>query len=262
MSLVVRAAVSISVLVLILSRISLDDLATRAQAAAFAPLAAALALILLSALLVSVRWRLAAAGVGLALPLPLAVRGAFLGFFGGQLLPSSLGADVLRGWVATTQVGQLPRVTLSLVADRLMGLFGACALVALSFGALAATAVLAAGAILAFFLPVAPPPMLGAGALSVVIHGAAVAAAAITAAAYGIDPSLSLWLAIVPVSVIASAVPVSINGWGVRESVFVALGAGLGVAAADALLVSLTLGVLNIFASLPGAYLLARSPRP
>ena len=257
----IRAAISIAVLVLILSHISLDDLVTRAKAGTFPPLAAALALLLVNMLLVSVRWHLVAKAVGLALPLPIAVRGAFLGFFGGQLLPSALGVDLLRGWVATNQVGQLPRVTLSLFADRMVGLFGAGVLVALSFGAMTAAAVLAAGALLAFLLPVAPQPMLGAAGIGVVIHGTAVAAAAITAAAYGIDSSPSLWLAIVPVSVIACGVPISINGWGVREGVFVALGASLGLAAADALLVSLTVGVLNVFASLPGAYVLARSPR-
>jgi len=88
------------------------------------------------------------------------------------------------------------------------------------------------------------------------IHAIGVLAAALTAAAYGVDASLAVWFSIIPVSLIATAVPISINGWGVREAVIVALAAGHGIAAADALVVSITLGVLNVVASLPGAYLL------
>ena len=82
-----------------------------------------------------------------------------------------------------------------------------------------------------------------------------------SAAAYGIDASLAIWFAIIPMSVIASAIPISINGWGVRESVIVALAAQQGVPQVDALLVSLTIGTLNVLASLPGAYLLLREQR-
>jgi hypothetical protein len=58
------------------------------------------------------------------------------------------------------------------------------------------------------------------------------------------------------------AVPVSINGWGVREAVVVTLAGTHGVAAPDALLVSVTLGLLNTLASLPGAVLLLLHDRP
>jgi hypothetical protein len=82
-----------------------------------------------------------------------------------------------------------------------------------------------------------------------------VLAAALSAVAYGVDGSLRVWFSIIPVSLIVCAVPVSINGWGVREAVIVGLAAGHGIAGADALMVSVTLGLLNIAASLPGAYL-------
>jgi hypothetical protein len=78
----------------------------------------------------------------------------------------------------------------------------------------------------------------------------------VTAAAYGVDASLATWVSIIPVALIACAVPLSINGWGVREAVIVALAAGQGIPEADALAVSLTLGVLNLAACLPGAYFL------
>ncbi len=86
-------------------------------------------------------------------------------------------------------------------------------------------------------------------------------AAALVADAYGVEASLELWLCIIPLSVIASAMPISINGWGIREAVVVALATTMGVSAADALLVSMTLGVLNLIASLPGALLMLQRGR-
>ena len=283
MLLLLRAAVSISILAVILSRVSIDEVLLRAKGGALAHLAAALLLVFAMAMLVALRWRLLAAWLGLAVPGRLAVRAVFVGLFGGQLLPSVVGTDVLRGFVLARHTGRLQRVAASLIADRLVALFAACLLLMLSYaslGLLAPAAVLLSGAaFLAFLLastgsvrrvfgvqPVEgvtlqPKPILAAIVVAFVIHSIAVLAAALTAAAYGIDASLRIWLPIVPLSVIASAVPISINGWGVRETVIVALGAGYGLVAADALLVSLTLGALNLVASLPGAYLMLRAPR-
>ncbi|HUG79483.1 MAG TPA: lysylphosphatidylglycerol synthase transmembrane domain-containing protein [Burkholderiales bacterium] len=294
-----RAGISASILVLVLSRTSLEDLAARAKGTAPAPLTAALALVVLMALLVSVRWRLLARWMGLRLPSRLAARAVFLGLFGGQVLPSAIGTDLLRGWVVAARTGRIPSVAASVVADRLVALFAACLLLFVSYpslsqlpaplaGVLAPAAFLASGVVLLVFLlgctrtlrPVlgirmrlleelnavgglklAPGPILAAIAVAVVIHAIAVVAAASTAAAYGVNASLMVWLSIIPLSVIASALPVSINGWGVREAVIVALAAGHGVPQVEALLVSLTLGALNVVASLPGAYLLLKQPR-
>jgi glycosyltransferase 2 family protein len=286
----VRAAVSISILVLILHRTSLEHLAARAAGAAPALLAAALVLAMLMALLVALRWRALAQWLGLAVPAALAVRAVFLGLFAGQLLPSTLGTDLLRGWAVARHTGRIECVAASLVADRLVGLFAACVLLALSypwlsealarFADIVVPAALAvSGAVLLAFVLACTgvvrsrwvgavegavlrlTPILVAIAVALVIHGIAVLTAALTAAAYGAALSLGMWLAIIPVSVIACAVPVSINGWGVREGVIVALAAGYGMPAPDALLVSLTLGVLNALASLPGGYVLLRQPR-
>lgn len=294
-----RAAVSVSILVLIVSRTPLEDLVARAKGGTLVPLIAALLLVLLMAVLVTLRWRLLASSLGLAVPTTLAVRAVFLGLFGGQLLPSTVGTDVLRGWVVARQIGRIHCVAASVIADRLVALFAACLLLVLSYpslsqipapfaGLLAPVAVLVSGAVLLAFLlactgalkrvlgiqiaflrelnaidgvMLQTKPILIAIVVAVLIHVIAIVAAAMTAAAYGIDTSLMIWLSIIPVSVIACAIPVSINGWGVREAVIVALAAGYGVPQADALLVSLTLGALNVVVSLPGAYLLLYQPR-
>jgi hypothetical protein len=98
-------------------------------------------------------------------------------------------------------------------------------------------------------------------AVGLAIHALAVVAASLVARAYGVEPSLGVWVSIIPLSFLASAMPVSIGGWGVREGAIILLAAPLGVPPAEALLVSLTIGVLNVVASLPGALVLLRSHR-
>jgi hypothetical protein len=260
-SALLRGAVSAAILAVLLWRTPLDEVLARAAGAAPAPLAAALALVLLMYLLVSVRWRLVARALGEALPAGAALRAVFLGLFGGQLLPTTVGADLVRGWAAARHLGSLPRAAASIVADRLVGLVGVCILLAAVSALLGAAALAISGALLAgflFFLKLKPPPLPIAGAIGLAfgIHVLHVFASALSAAAYGIDSSAALWFAVLPAAIIACAVPVSINGWGVREAVVVTLAGTHGVAAPDALLVSVTLGLLNTAASLPGAVLL------
>jgi uncharacterized membrane protein YbhN (UPF0104 family) len=273
---ILRLSVSLSIIAVILSRVSIRDMLARAASGAPLYLAGALALMLLSIVLVALRWRLLAHWLGMAMSIGLAVRALFLAVFGGQVLPSALGADVLRGWLLARKTNGVARVVASLVADRLVALFAACLLLLISDRAIARLlpmfapyvaplAVLGVGAILLAFLAWlrrasvldAPArqakPLLLAMAIAVVVQGAAVATAALVATAYSMNGTLALWVSVVPLSVILSSIPISVNGWGVREATIVALAAPLGVAPADALLVSVTLGALNVLASLPGA---------
>lgn len=270
-----RLAVSASILAAILARISLPHPASRASDHAALYLAAALVIAMVSIVLVALRWRLLARWLGLAMPALLAVRALFLGVFGAQLLPSALGTDLLRGWLVARQVQGAGRIAASVIGDRLVALFAVCLLFTLanpvprqlpaSYAALLGPgAVLATGAILLVFLlgcrqrPRAAP-LLGALGLALVVHALSVVIAALAARAYGVDASLRLWVSVVPLAVIASALPISINGWGVREATIVALAAPLGVSATDALLVSITIGALNMIASLPGALVMLRA---
>jgi uncharacterized membrane protein YbhN (UPF0104 family) len=58
---------------------------------------------------------------------------------------------------------------------------------------------------------------------------------------------------IVPLSLLATAIPISIGGWGVRESAFVTGFWLVGVSAPDALALSVLFGILNLLVRLPGA---------
>jgi hypothetical protein len=274
------------VLAVILSRVSVGDIVARAAGGNPLYLAAVLALALLSFVLVALRWRLLARSLDLIVPVGVAVRAQFVAMFGGQVLPSAIGIDVLRGWAVTPHAGDVSRVVASLMADRLVALFAACLLALPSLGGLVGPPVLAGwvgpswvarllgpaavlaagGALLAFTVglrrlegvaPRSRPIGLAIG-MALGTHATAVMMAVLAAAAYRVDSSLILWFSVIPVSIIVSAIPVSLNGWGVREGAIVVLAGPLGVPAPEALLVSMTLGVLSMLASLPGAVVLLR----
>lgn len=297
-SLVLRAAISLSILAIILPRVSSDALVLRLSKASFVDLGVVWLLFVGMAVLAALRWRALARWLGLPLPARLAVRAVFLGLFGGQVLPSSIGGDIARGWVVGRQTGRIGIVAASIAADRLAGFCGASLLLGFAYAFLVpggvplpglivfAAAVVSAAILLVFLAGCARwlkglrkkvaalyrplsnwemaekgcAPLAFALAIALAIHATATVAAALSAAAYGIESSLATWLGIIPVAVIAAALPVSINGWGVREGVVVALGAAYGLGSADALLVSLTLGLGNMLASLPAVYFLLRAP--
>lgn len=294
--LLLRVGVSASILALILSRIPTQELLGRVKGGAPVYLAAALLLVLLIVVLVALRWRLLANWLGLAVPIRLAVRAVFLGFFASQILPSTVGADLVRGYMLVRHTAAIRRVAASVIADRLVGLFALCLLLVLFnpvlsqlpapyAGLVAPGALLASGAVLLAFLlactgikvganvrllrrlhelgtidgvRLEARPICGSVAVGLAIHALAVVTAALVAQAYGVESSLGVWVSIIPLSLLASAVPVSISGWGVREGAIILLAGPLGVPPAEALLVSLTIGVLNAVASLPGAFVLLR----
>ena len=98
--------------------------------------------------------------------------------------------------------------------------------------------------------------------LSFLVHG--LTAASVALLAWGLDLSVSFvsCLLVMPAVILVTTLPISIAGWGVRESAMVG-GFGLvGVAAGDALALSVLFGLAQIAVALPGgAIWLAGRPR-
>lgn len=57
-----------------------------------------------------------------------------------------------------------------------------------------------------------------------------------------------------PIIILVTAIPISINGWGIREFTMVYLGALFGFAESDTFLISICLGIVSILLSLPGLW--------
>lgn len=71
--------------------------------------------------------------------------------------------------------------------------------------------------------------------------------------ALNVDVTFLELVVIVPLTVLASRLPISLDGLGVQEGLYVALFALIGISAADALLVSATIRVSNLLSCLPWA---------
>lgn len=75
-----------------------------------------------------------------------------------------------------------------------------------------------------------------------------------TALAYGLGIAVDLgaFMVLVPPAILASLVPLSFAGWGVREGAMIALLGSIGIVPEEALALSVAFGVLLLIGSLPG----------
>jgi uncharacterized membrane protein YbhN (UPF0104 family) len=108
-----------------------------------------------------------------------------------------------------------------------------------------------------------PPVIARALLLAVANTLLRVAVVVAAGAAVGISLPLPAWLVAVPVVILAMWLPASVGGFGPREAAFVALLGLHGVPGADALALSILIGILGIAAELPGLFvLLVPQPAP
>ncbi|WP_353858950.1 lysylphosphatidylglycerol synthase transmembrane domain-containing protein [Azospirillum formosense] len=246
---------------------------------------------LLAVVFAGERWRDALHAAGERVSRWLAIRLMFTSLFFGQVLPGALGGDVVRGWLTYRGGASSTAVVVALVLDRLLALTGCILLLFLGLPHLVATAppsvawagpaavfLLALGLVAGLQVDRMPLPdflmrppvraaraqvarlrgaLLSRMALVGLAHSAAVhlcTIVAVIAYAHALDiPMRPLdALAVVPMTIFAAALPISLNGWGVREGAFVAGFALYGLGATEALALSLMIGLSVTVSSLPG----------
>ena len=235
---------------------------------------------------------LRASAVTRHVPYWLSLRASYLGLFLGQILPGAVGGDVVRAWIAYRQGLRPGVVLASVMVDRLSAVLGLVAMCVLSFGSiikrggadLGWSAGLAAGVFLGstgLALWIAPgilqwvsarvPRLRKAYDLSVMVREGLLATAgatatlisillhlsttfAVTLVATSLDIPLSIWdaLAVVPLSLLIAAIPISIAGWGLREASMVLGFASFGLVPQDGALLSIWLGVSVLLSAVPG----------
>lgn len=88
-------------------------------------------LLLVTVLLNTVRWLVVARILALRLPWLRAFEWVLIGHFFNQILPSSVGGDVIRGFRAGRGTGDLPASIISIALDRFLGLFALLVLIAI-----------------------------------------------------------------------------------------------------------------------------------
>jgi hypothetical protein len=108
---------------------------------------------------------------------------------------------------------------------------------------------------LAYRILAAPRTAFRIGVLSLVIHGLLILTAWFVAKSIAAPLDLLHALLLMPPIILTATIPISIGGWGVRESAAVMAFTYSGLPPGDGLLVSTLLGVAIFIAALPGGLL-------
>ena len=293
--LLAKILVSAALIVFLSRKLDWAAVETRLEFATPAPLISALFLMVITIVFAAWRCRLLVRHADAPLNMKTAVQLTFAGMFFGQVLPATVGGDVVRGVLACRTGLPWRGVVSGIVLDRITALLASIMLIFAGLPWLSARAVgasapllwtgLASGALIvmiavALTLDRIPLPQglarqswmtsmralvgqirsglaskagVAALAISLVIHLTTVVIVILIGKSLGITiPPLAGFL-VVPLAIFAAAVPVSLNGWGIREGVMVTGLALFGISGGDALLVSVILGFSVIIAVLPGS---------
>jgi glycosyltransferase 2 family protein len=300
----IKLAVSALLIWLLVRHLDLGGLAREMVAVEPLSLMGAIACLIALLIPPALRWSVVLRAMGHPTGLGITVPITMIGLFFSQTLPSSIGGDAMRIWELQRAGSGMSIAISSVVIDRAVGLLAICLLVTVTLpillGLVSSPAVVASvtlllavgyagvGAATLFDrLPamlqrlrvargfaylstslravvLAPRPALGALGASLLYQLGVVLVVFTLARGIGIAVEATACLVIVPIANLSALLPISISGWGVRESAFV-LGFGMvGVAAADALALSVLFGLLNMLVGVSGGlvWLARRQPRP
>jgi len=288
-----KVAVSIGVLFSLGRRFEVSQLLTSLHHVEPIYLLVAIALALLTVPVVGNRWRLLAGMLTVQIPFVIATRATFAGLFVGQVLPGAIGADVVRGWMVWNMGGSNKLVIASLVMDRLVSLLAVVIMVVATLPMLMTYlpnqfTVWAEWALLGILICILigylsirvlkliytptslerlmnrinlkeirfPVPIVCSSlGLAIAGHSLTILSAFFLGLAIGMDSSLYwMWGLIMPIIILVTAIPISINGWGIREFAMIYLWALFGIEESEAFLISICLGVVAIVSSLPGVW--------
>lgn len=238
------------------------------------------------------RWRLLAGMLSIQISTAVATRATFAGLFVGQVLPGAIGADVVRGWMVWHMGLRNKLVIASLVADRIASLLAIALMIGASLPmllpylpkkiilwvewSLFSLVIILPIGYLCFRLirsiktnktlgrllsrlsiesiNISARVVFASLGLAVLGHSLTILSAFFLSLAIGIDSSLWMWGLVMPIIILVTAIPISINGWGIREFAMIHLWALFGIAEPEAFLISICLGIVAIVSSLPGLW--------
>lgn len=280
--LLLRIAVSGLALFLILRQVNLLEVLTYLKGANLIFLVASVGLIFLHYFISSYRWQGLARVKGIDISLFALVRLYFIGAFFNNFLPSIVGGDVVKAYKLTQMTEKKVDAAVSVFMDRFTGLVILVLISGVAF--LYQFKLLAVGVSVALFLLgvlgiwLAPKlarlhPLLRkaydsvmayrgerevlwrAAWTSFVVQVVAVTTEYLIFLALGIKVSYLYCLFALPLISVASMLPLSINGVGVQDALFVLFFSRVGVAQEAALAVSFVYHTLRLGSSLTGGVL-------
>lgn len=298
-----KAAVTLFLVGLLAYRVDLKPVAERLGRIDVVLVAAATMVMLSQLLLAGWRWSLVIRALGDELRRRAVVRLTLIGQFFNQTLPSAIGGDAVRAWLATYEGLPLGKAINGVLIDRVIALLVLIMIIGVTlplladrvpdpafYGAAAGIVAATAAGLLVFFTvsdratavlarwrvtaplarlvadlrcslsdPVRTAPIV---ALSVVVHLGVISVGWLIACALSIDVTLVDCIVLIPPVVLLTTLPISIAGWGVREGAMVVGFGFLGVAAPEALAMSVVFGLVQVAAGLPGGAIWLFQRRP
>ncbi|MCB2102668.1 MAG: flippase-like domain-containing protein [Rhodobacterales bacterium] len=288
----VKAALTAALIGWLVSRIDVSATWQRVAGVSGGMLLAATGLLLAQGVLGAVRWMVVQRALGPTLPFRRVLAIYFTGLFFNQVLPSSVGGDPVRMYLTHRGGLPLARAVNGVMLERVATVAALVFMVALLqplildriggglkawvFPLLSLTAVGGIGVVclldrlperlgkwravraLAYLATdtrrvfLSPPRALAVLGIAAVGH--ANLSMAVWVMAQGMDVGLTVTdcLVLVPPVILATTLPISIAGWGVREGAMVAALSTVGVAPEASVALSVLLGLLAIVTSLPG----------
>jgi len=302
LSFLIKFALSAVLLYLALNWVNVGTVARRLSDIDLRWIAAALLTILVQNFLLSRRWQMIIGRCGADLSLSQVFRFTMVGLFFNQTLPSSVGGDAMRIWLAGKETNW--RIaSYSVIVDRAIGVVvlallvtlclpwtldlvhnpvGRAALLSIGFGFIAGGVVfvslawnrlsflqrwattrhLAATAAVAAGIIRSPPVAMRVFALSFAIHSLTALVAVCAARSIGAELSLLYAFFLVLPVILIAVVPISISGWGIRENAMIAAFGYVGLSPNDGLLVSLLQGASYLVAGVIGGLIWAFMSKP
>lgn len=287
-----KAALSLGLIALLFAAVDWQRIRASLATSDAASIWAALAALFMTMPLVAERWRAAGRASRIHLPVGFFLRATYAAVFAGQFLPAGVGVDAARLGFLWHQKVPLRQAVQSLALDRLAGVGGILFLMfaGMPFAVsllpeavvlpVVGTAVLlvaaCAGMLMLDRLPF--PPRLRAGrmrhlltlvadtraavgtrdagiafACGIGIHALCILAVLLLARAFGHALDFRDLLTVVSFAIFAALLPISFNGWGVREGALVLGLSLLAVSKDTALLISFLYGVGTAAVALPGS---------
>ena len=243
----------------------------------------------------TVRWRVVMRAIDAVLPWPKTFQLLYIGIFFNQTLPSAVGGDAVRMYLARKSGLSLGSAINSVMLERVATVAGLILVVVATqpllltrigdnpakwvFPALAL--LLLAGVVFLMLLDRLPggfkrwrivlwfdhlaydtrrlflKPARAGQAVGLGATGNLLLSVHgyVLSVALGLDISLTDCLVLIPPVILITTIPISIAGWGVREAAMVGAFGFIGVPAESALSLSILFGLVNMVISLPGGLL-------
>jgi uncharacterized protein (TIRG00374 family) len=292
--LMVKAVISASLLGLLIWQLGTDRLLTVMRDASWWLPVAAIVMLTLQTALSAAKWFLLLRKQGVTIGYGSLLKTYLIGNFINLFMPSVVGGDAYRAVRVSRYTSGVARALPSIIVDRVTGIaallfVGATGLtllvspenLLLAVGAqvvvLLALFALLIGPIGRLLQRLSPDALFGIPRVATMVVTAlapSVTLAAVIGLALvfqfntviinwvyslliGVDVPLTTLLLIVPVVYLAEAVPISINGLGVREATYTAMFMQLGLPAEYGLLLGLTVSAMRYVAGIVGGVLFA-----